>query len=379
MLIIIYKEKREQKAVAIAEKGMQERIKLYAAWIIVCVGGAAAAYLFFKYIFGIFLPFVIGWAAALAVRTPANVLHRKLKIHEGALRLVLAVGAVSLFGVLLVCGVKVLAEELSRLLVSVGNEPSVLLERVTDMVSRMPFFAVWKDSGNVLLGELRDALLRALPTLISSLATALPGLLLGIGVGMIATVYFCLDLDRVHSALLRLMPHKWHEVLHFAKKNALRAVFTVLRANFVLMLIAFAFMFVGFLFLRVSYPLLLAGIFAVFDFLPVIGVGTFLVPWGVWLLLDGSVGRGVGILVLYGIITVVRQFAEPHLIGKGYGIHPLLTLLSMYAGARCAGAVGLLLGPVFALLVYGLLFPPPGQPERKRSALKKNRSSENIP
>ncbi len=351
---------------------MQERVKTYAAWVIVGVGGVMAAYIFFRYLFGIFLPFLIGWAAALAVRKPAKLAHRKLKIKEGALRLIFAVGAVSLFGILIVYGVKVLAEELSRLLASVDHGPTALLGKVTHMVSRLPFFSALKDEGSVLIQELEDSLLKALPALISKLATVLPSLLLGIGVGVIATVYFCLDLDRVHEALLRTMPKKWHEHLHSAKQNVFRAVFTVLRANFILMLIAFAFMLVGFLFLRISYPLLLASIFAVFDFLPVIGVGTFLVPWGLFWLLTGDIARGVWMLVLFGAITVVRQFAEPHLIGKGYGIHPLLTLLSMYAGAKCAGAIGILLGPVLALLVYGLLFPPPTEePKRKKAAFGK--------
>lgn len=354
---------------------MQEKMKIYAAYVIVSVGGLLGVYIFFRYLFGILLPFGIGWAAALAVRRPANYFYRKLRLHEGALRLILALGAVSVFGALAVYGIRVLAEELSRLLASVGNEPSALLGKVTHMVSNLPFISSFDGEGKEIFAHLRELLLRLLPSLISSLAKALPALLLSIGVGMIAAVYFCLDLDNVHKALWRRMPKKWHDFMNFAKENVWRALFAVVRANFLLMLIAFVFMLIGFLVLKVSYPLLLAGVFALFDFLPVIGVGTFLVPWGVWLLLEGEIRRGVGILVLFAAITVVRQFAEPHLIGRGYGIHPLLTLLSMYAGARLAGALGLLLGPVFALLLYGLLFPPREEPTKeKRSVFGKGGS-----
>ncbi len=352
---------------------MQEKVKIYAAWVIVGFGGVFAVFLFFKYLFAVLLPFLIGWAAALAVRRPAGFLHQRLKIHEGALRLVLAVGAVGALGALLVFGVKALVEELSRLSESVGA-PTELMTKLSNMVARLPFVSSLTDHGEGLLSGLGAAVMRVLPNLISGLVTALPSLLLSIGVGAIAAVYFCLDLDRVHSALLRVMPKKWHESLHFAKKNALRAALTVLRANFLLMLIAFVFMLFGFLLLGLPYPLLLSGLFALFDFLPVIGVGTFLVPWGVWLLVSGSAGKGIGLLVLFTVISVVRQFTEPHLIGAGYGMHPLLTLLSMYTGARFAGPIGMLTAPMLALVVYGLLFPPPERgslPKKKKASFGK--------
>ena len=347
---------------------MQEKIKIYAAWVIVGFGGVFAVFLFFKYLFAILLPFVIGWAAALAVRRPAAFLHSRLRVHEGALRLVLAVGAVGAVGALLFFGTKALVEELSRLSENVGTTAD-LMQKISHAVSKLPLVSDLAGSGEGLIAGVGSMLMRVLPSMISSLATALPALLLSVGVGAIAAVYFCLDLDRVHTALLRIMPKRWHESLHLAKQNALRAALTVLRANFLLMLIAFVFMLVGFLFLGMPYPLLLSGLFALFDFLPVIGVGTFLVPWGVWLLFGGSVGKGIGLLVLFGVITAVRQLAEPHFIGLGYGMHPLLTLLSMYTGARFAGAIGMLLATTVALIIYGLLFPPSeGAASKKKKA-----------
>jgi sporulation integral membrane protein YtvI len=354
---------------------MQERIKVYAAWVIVGFGGFFIAYLFLKYAAGVLFPFLVGWAAALTVRTPAKKLHLKFKIHEGAARLVLAVVGVVALGALLVFGLKTLLAELSHLAFGIGKEPAELLQRVTQMMSRLPFVDVLEDGGEKLLSGIENAVSTALPRLISQIATLLPSLFLSIGVGTIAAVYFCLDLERVHGALMRFMPEKWRFHVHSAKQSALRAAFTVLRANFILMLVAFVGMLIGFLVLGLPYPLLLSGVFALFDFLPVIGVGTFLVPWGVWLLLTGSVGQGIGLLIVFGVITVARQLAEPHLIGAGYGMHPLLTLLSMYTGARFFGAVGMILAPMAALLVYGVIFSSPsdGEQEHARQYSKKKK------
>ena len=343
---------------------MQEKVKVYASWVIVALGGTAALYVFFRYVFGVIVPFLIGWAAALAVRKPARFLRKYTRVHEGTLRLVLAILGVSFFGALVFFGLKGLLGELSGLVSAqgAGALDKIALE-IKLAVSRLP--APFEKVGDRIFLSIEETLAKAVPQLISRLATFLPALLLSVGVGVIAAVYFCLDLDRIHKVLLRVMPKRWQLYTQTVKKSALRAAFTVLRANVILMLIAFFFMLLGFLLIGVPYPLLLSGIFALFDFLPVIGVGTFLVPWGVWLLLTGQIGRGVGILVIFIIITVARQLAEPHLIGAGYGMHPLLTLLSMYAGARLFGALGIILAPMVAVLIYGILFPPEKEKSKK--------------
>lgn len=352
---------------------MQQKVKTYASWVIVGFGALTVLYVFFKYVFGVIFPFLIGWAAALLVRRPARYLRKYTRVHEGTLRLVLAALAVSSLGALVFFGARGLLGELSRLVSTDGGGAlDALTLGVENAVSRLP--KPLESVGDRIFAALEDTLASAVPHLISSLARLLPTLLLSIGVGVIAAVYFCLDLDRIHGAMMRLIPKSWRLYAETLKQSALRAAFTVLRANVILMLIAFFFMLVGFLFLGVSYPLLLSGIFALFDFLPVIGVGTFLVPWGVWLLLTGEVGRGVGILVIFVIITVARQLAEPHLIGAGYGMHPLLTLLSMYAGARLFGAAGIILLPMAAVLVYGILFPP--EESKKKKAVKAGEKSE---
>ena len=347
---------------------MQEKVKVYASWVIVGFGVAAVLYVFSRYLLGVLLPFFAGWLAALFVKRPAHFLSRKTRVHEGALRLVLAALSVGTVGTLLVLGIKRLLKELSGLVGEEGIRPlDELAHRLSYAKQMLP--SSLREGGEKVLSRFEDTLAEGIPKIISRLATALPPLLLGIGVGVIAAVYFCLDLERVHTALLRLLPRRWHLYVAYAKKSALRAALTVLRANFVLMLIAFAIMLFGFLVLGLPYPLLLSSLFALFDFLPVIGVGTFLLPWGVWLLLSGKAALGAGVLVIFAVTVAVRQFVEPHLLGAGYGMHPLLTLLSMYAGARLFGASGIVLAPMAAILVYGILFPPTLKQKEPRRTL----------
>ena len=124
-------------------------------------------------------------------------------------------------------------------------------------------------------------------------------------------------------------------------------------AALLLALLTFLEMFVGLTLLRKPYAFLLALLIAFVDFLPVLGTGTVLIPWGIGELLLGSTGSGLGILALYAISSVLREIAEPHLVGRSLGIHPLLSLLSMYAGFRLFGIHGMVLAPLAAAVIKG--------------------------
>ena len=103
-----------------------------------------------------------------------------------------------------------------------------------------------------------------------------------------------------------------------------------------------------------KYALLIAIGIAIIDVLPVLGTGTVLIPWGVILILTGSVGRGIAILALYLIVTVIRQILEPKIIGEYIGLYPLITLISMYAGLQAFGIVGMFLFPITVIILKNL-------------------------
>ena len=113
-------------------------------------------------------------------------------------------------------------------------------------------------------------------------------------------------------------------------------------------------MLCGFLVLRVSQAPIIALIVAALDILPIIGVGTVLVPWSVFEIARGNVAVGVGLIILFLVNEVIRQFSEPKIVGKSLNIHPLLTLLLLYLGYSLFGISGLILIPVI-IAVLGLV------------------------
>lgn len=120
------------------------------------------------------------------------------------------------------------------------------------------------------------------------------------------------------------------------------------RAYLLLGLFTFLEVFIGLTILRIRYAFLLAWLIALVDILPLLGTGVVLVPWGVISLLLGQRRVGIGLLILFGLCTLLRQIAEPRLFGHGLGLHPLLTLMATYAGLRLFGVVGMLVAPLVA-------------------------------
>ena len=107
--------------------------------------------------------------------------------------------------------------------------------------------------------------------------------------------------------------------------------------------------------MSVEYSLLFAAVVAILDALPVLGVGTVLVPYSVIALLSGDTALAVGLLILFLANEIIRQLVEPKILGKHLGVHPLLTVVMLYAGYSLLGIVGLILLPVIAVALKPLI------------------------
>ena len=116
-------------------------------------------------------------------------------------------------------------------------------------------------------------------------------------------------------------------------------------------LLCIIFLFAGLMILGVKNAFLISLVTAVIDILPVLGVGAVLLPWGILSIVSGNSFLGVGMLVLYAIITVVRNFLEPKIVGNRTGINPLFILLAMFLGLKLIGAAGIIVLPVTLIVV----------------------------
>ena len=339
------------------------------AAIFICIlAGGGVAYLFFRYAIPLLLPFLVAYVVSCLVRPTASKFASRTHLPKGLCAIVLLLLVFGFGGWGIWAGSVRLVTELGNLVERLISDGGILdamdslMLWVEEIGTRFGFLrgeeagtqalydAVTKTVGNML-----SSVAARLPELAASLFSALPSILFFLVVSVVSCFYFCTDGVRISRDVSAFLPQKWRQKLPRIGQEMRNAFRGYLRAYGILLGMTFALLLVGFWTLRVEYAFLLAFLIALADLLPVIGVGTILIPWGIVMLLQKNFYAGFGLLILYLVISLIRQVAEPKVLGKSLGLHPLLTLFATYVGFSLFGIVGMILAPIVALLGKRLL------------------------
>jgi len=85
-----------------------------------------------------------------------------------------------------------------------------------------------------------------------------------------------------------------------------------------------------------------------------------LFPVGGIMALTGDSRTGLSLIAVAAAVTLLRQLTEPKIIGRSVGLHPVYMILSIYAGSKLLGFIGIIVGPIAAMTlsaVYPVLMP----------------------
>lgn len=332
------------------------RLLLYVAAV------TAAICLTFRFLLPVLLPFLIGWLLSRLAEPLVRLLGKKLPRRVSSTLVMTALMAVLCFGLYLLLQACLgrltgLIPQLPALVGQLREPMESLRETLLRLVSRVPdglgaALREWVTrlfSGtSTLLTGLSDSVLGAA----SSAVACLPGIFLFLVTAVVSGFMLSAEGDAVAAWLRDRLPQPWQAKAAHLGGHLRHALRGWLRAEVRLMAATFVLVSAGLLVLRVPSPLKLGGLTAVVDALPILGAGTVLIPWAVWSLLQGETAFGIALFVLYGLAAAMRTALEPRLVGRQIGLHPLVTLLAMYAGFRLFGIAGLLLLPIAAVLAH---------------------------
>ncbi len=333
----------------------KDRLQFYAYLTITALGIGIVAFLFFKYLFVALLPFIISWAAAFFLRPAVRFISQKIGVPHKIVSVILTMICVVLTLGLLSLFCFFAVREAWEFFSSLASD-----DRIIDILAKItnPIGSIFGDSevSSALTEEIGGALregisglVNRLVNLLSKIVSMIPGVLFFILVTVIASVYFALDIDRINAWVKSVLPGKAVGALLRLKKSAMKIGVKYIRSYLIIMGITFVIILAGLLILGVDNVILLSVIIAILDLLPIIGVGTVLVPWSIFELLMGNTGVGVGLIILLAVHELVRQFAEPKIIGKSIGVHPVISLLLLYVGYYALGFIGILFVPLLAV------------------------------
>lgn len=126
------------------------------------------------------------------------------------------------------------------------------------------------------------------------------------------------------------------------------------RAQMKLMMLTFVILLSGFLIIDIKYSVLIAFIISLIDIIPVLGSGMIMIPWAIINLIVDN-GLAGPIAILYVVLVIARQILEPKIVGKEIGVKPLYTFLATVLGGMFLGPLGVILGPLIAVVLNSIM------------------------
>ncbi len=320
---------------------------------------------FLAFKLGVFLfPFTLALFISIIIRPLVRFLMNKLKFSKKTASIISIVTfLIVFFGLIGILSLKFFGE-IYKLSQNLNNYSSDIQNLWTENVKKVytylgNFPAGFNDQlnntinsfvskGSVKLGSFINGVI--------SFVTSIPTLILYIVITILSTFFMILDRDEILSYMEHQLPKSWLDKVFNIKTEMFTVLVSYLKAQAILGSICLIESLIllnllAFLKFDVPYPLLMSIIICIADILPILGAGTILIPWSILSFATGNIKLGIGLLISYLIIMSVRQMLEPKLISQNLGVHPLITLISMYSGFKVFGVSGFLIGPVVMIIL----------------------------
>lgn len=317
------------------------KVAYWSVWVL-------AIYVLIRLLGSVLFPFLIAFLLAWLLSKPVDFIAGKTKTRRGIpafgitlLFFAAVIGILYLIGFSLSGVIKRFLTELTYILS--GSVLPMLLE----FLGR---FEVAAGASETLLetGEVLSELSGTMVDCVSDVAACIPGFCMNVLLVVIATILMELEFPSILNFLGRVFPEKWQSLFADGKTNMKTSIGKYFLAYGLIFGMTFLELLLGLLLLGIKGAVSIAFLIAVLDILPVLGTGTVLLPWCVISLAAGNLKLGVGLLILYLVITFIRNLVEPRLVGKQMGLSPVVMLPCLLIGYKLFGIIG------FIILPFGL-------------------------
>ena len=314
----------------------------------------AFIYISVRFLFKYMLPFIIAVAVAYLVQKPAEKLASKLKIKYSIIVVILSamlfIVSISLISVLLyflstrtVTFFKLFSNMIKPIVSAFVN----LKQKISDIIIKFSPQTAGTFDGIIdnFFGNAFEKTSSSITDFAAGFISKFPAYLFGGIVSLVSSCYISKDYKKLvkfyNSVVKKEIRLTVSKIIVIVKENILKMI----KGYLILSGIVFLELLIGLLVVGIKNPLTISLLIAIVDLLPVFGAGTVLIPWGLISIFSGS-SRGFFIIIIYIVTVIVRNFAEPKIIGNQIGINPLFTLVMMFVGLKIAGFLGLILFPM---------------------------------
>jgi sporulation integral membrane protein YtvI len=319
-------------------------------------------------------PFIIGWIIAYILNPLVNLLHRKAKFPRwlaSSTALLIFLGITSAFITLLVSKIVI---EISKLSVIIRNNIEFWIEDIIFYINSEHWQGIinqiatfyseneeYRETISQNLNTAGDRIAGAVSSIITytvdslfMLVTSLPNITFVFIIVLLAAFFISKDWYSLIKWSSSFFPEKAKKSGLTVWKDLQRALFGYIGAQLIMISITAAFVIIGLLILNVKYAVTIGLLIGLVDLLPYLGTGAVMIPWAVYLFIQGDISMGIGISILYGVILVARSTIEPKVLATSIGLNALATLVAMVVGLNLFGVAGIIIGPVSLVLILAV-------------------------
>lgn len=314
-----------------------------------------------------YLPFLIAFILYLLIEPAIRCLMKKFKLRRKTSAIIIFILVFAVIAGLLVWGITTLISEASNLMQGINSYIDKAYELVDTILNSFDFSKIKisdqvnqiiQNSTTTFLDSASNWIKDILNNLIN-LITQVPTIAIYFVVTLLSLYFMCTDKIYMIDQIEHHLPETWVKRIVVHLKQLTKTLGGYLKAEATLVLISFVISLIGlYIFkligLNIHYPLMIALGIGFVDALPILGSGSAMIPWAILSALGGDLNLGIAILILWAIMSVVRQFAEPRVVSGHIGIHPIFTLIAMYTGFRFIGVLGMLIGPIVLIILKNI-------------------------
>lgn len=314
-----------------------------------------------------YMPFLLSFALYLLIEPVIKFFMKKFNFKRKTSSLLILSFVLIVFLGLLAWGIVTVISEASNLLSNLNEYVKAIQNFVLERTSKFDFSKIQlsselhniiNDSSNNLIGHVSGIVKNFFTGLLDKL-TSIPTVIFYTIITIMSLYFISTDKIYMIDQLEHHFPRAWVKKIAVHINGIAKSLGGYLKAQAILVLISFVISLVGFYVyvlvgFNIKYPLLVALGIGFVDALPILGSGTVMIPWAIISACKGNVSLGIAILILWLIMTIVRQIIEPKIVSGQLGVHPIFTLVAMYTGFKFCGILGLFVGPIMLIILKNI-------------------------
>lgn len=314
-----------------------------------------------------YVPFLIAFVLSLMIEPAIRYLMRKTKLKRKTSAIIIFVLVFAIIAGLLIWGITTLIGEASNLLQGLNQYLDKAYDFINQLFQNFDFskFKLTEQFGKLIQDASSDFLanisvwLKGILNNLINLISQVPTIAIYFVVTLLSLYFICTDKIYMLDQVEHHLPETWVKKMAVHIREITKTLGGYLKAQAMLILISFFISLIGlylfkFMGFPIHYPLMIALGIGFVDALPILGSGTAMIPWAIIAALDGNLRLGIAIVILWAVMSIVRQFLEPRIVSGQIGIHPIFTLIAMYTGFRFMGIMGMLIGPILLIILKNI-------------------------